>query len=89
MRNPNPEKERSERKLSIKSFLETYNEGLPEQFAPASISLLKKFQEAHPKLFQEDGFWTLDKHRIHFMNWARRYMRSARLLELKSASPLK
>ncbi len=89
LRNPDPEKERSERKLSIKDFLDTYNEGLPEQFTPASIFLLKKFREESPKLFQDGDFWTLDKHRMQFMDWVRRYMRSLQILELKSAASLK
>ncbi len=76
LRNPDPEKERSERKLTLNAFLETYNEGLPEQFPLASISLLKKFQLASPKLFQDSDAWTLDKHRKQFMDWLRVYIRS-------------
>jgi len=83
MRNPNPEKERSERKLSLDGFLVIYNEGLPEQFTPATVSLLQKFQEASPKLFQDGDVWTLDKHRRQFMDWVRQYMRALRLAEQK------
>lgn len=79
MRNPDPEKERSERELSLGDFLKTYNEGLPEQFHPASVSLLKKFREASPKLFPDGDVWTLDKHRRQFMDWVRQHLRSLRL----------
>jgi hypothetical protein len=76
MRNPEPEKERSERPLSLNDFLKSYNDGLPEQFTPASVILLKKFQEASPNLFKNGDVWTLDKHRKQFMDWVRQYMRS-------------
>lgn len=80
LRNPDPEKERSERKLSLNAFLATYNEGLPEQFTPASVELLKKFQKESPKLFQDGSSWTLDKHRKQFMDWARAHARSLQLI---------
>ncbi len=83
MRDPEPEKERSERKLSCDDFLETYNDGLPEQFPLATIELLKKFQEIHPKLFANGDVWTLDKHRRQFMDWLRQHVRSLELLKLK------
>lgn len=83
MRNLEPEKEQSERKLSLIDFLKTYNEDLPEQFPRASISLLKKFQEDSPKLFQDGDVWTLDKHRKQCMDWIRQYTRSLRLMEQK------
>jgi len=86
MRNPEPEKERSERKLSLNDFLATYNEGLPEEFPLASIPLLKKFQEARPKLFRDGDVWTLDKHRRQFMDWVRQYVRSLEVLKLKQHS---
>ena len=87
LRNPDPEKERSERELSLDDFLETYNEGLPEQLTAASVPLLKKFQEASPKLFQNGDIWTLDRHRKQFMDWVRQHMRSLRLTN-QDSTPL-
>lgn len=79
MRNPDPEKERSERKLSLNAFLKTYNENLPERFPRASTLLLKKFQADSPKLFLHGDVWTLDKHRKQFMDWTGQYFRSLQL----------
>lgn len=79
LRNLEPERERSERKLSLTDFLKTYNEDLPEQFTQATIPLLRKFQEDSPSLFKDGDVWSLDKHRKQFMEWVRHYMRSLRL----------
>lgn len=83
LRDPEPEKERSERKLSLAAFLEIYNENLPEQFPPATVVLLQKFRAASPKLFQDGDVWTLDRHRRQFMDWAHQYMRSLRFTNVK------
>jgi hypothetical protein len=83
LRDLEPEKERSERKLSLTTFLKIYNDGLPEQLPHASVSLLKKFKEESPKLFQDGDLWTLDKHRRQFMDWVSRYMRALQLSKPK------
>lgn len=73
MRDFDANKERSERKLSINSFLKEYNENLPGEFPLASRPVLRKFSKAHPGLFKNGDVWTLDQHRRKFMDWVRHY----------------
>jgi hypothetical protein len=69
MRDFDPIKERSEKKLDDAAFLKSYNEDLPEQFPKASRVYLKEFKNSHPSLFKDDGAWSLDQHRKKFMDW--------------------
>jgi len=69
MKAPDPDKERSERQLSLNDFLKSYNENLPSSFPRASLSFLKEFRKTHPGLFKEDGTWSLGQHRKKFMDW--------------------
>jgi len=69
MRAPDINKERSERKLSLADFLESYNDGLPSGFARATLATLKEFQKTHPGMFTDDNTWSLGQHRKKFMDW--------------------
>jgi len=69
MKTPDLHKEKSEKKLSLNDFLESYNENLPSQFPRASVLFLKEFGKTHPGLFKEDESWSLDQHRKKFMDW--------------------
>ncbi len=70
------DRERSERKLTLPVFLETYNEGLPEGFPRASIAFLEKFKAVFPALFKKDGSWSLDQHRKKVMDWLPAHVKS-------------
>jgi hypothetical protein len=69
MLTPDPDRERSEKKLSIGDFLIFYNENLPANFPRASISFLKEFKKTFPNLFKDEDSWSLDNHRKKFMDW--------------------
>jgi hypothetical protein len=76
MKSPDPDKERSERKLSINEFLKFYNEGLPSSFPTASILFLKEFRKTYSGLFDGENSWSLDKHRKRFMDWRPQHTRT-------------
>lgn len=69
MRTLDVDKERSEKRLSLADFLESYNDTLPVNFPRASSELLKIFKKSYPSLFKTDGMWTLDQHRKKVMDW--------------------
>lgn len=69
MKIPDPDRERSERELSLADFLKSYNENLPSGFPRASTAFLKEFMKTYPSLFKRSEAWTLDKHRKKFMDW--------------------
>lgn len=69
MKTPDLDRERSERVLTLNSFLDQYNENLPATFPQASLSALRTFKKTHPVLFKEDSAWSLDQHRKKFMDW--------------------
>lgn len=50
-------------------FLNSYNESIPSGFTPASVGILKKFQDVHPVLFKRNGLWSIARHRKKFMDW--------------------
>ena len=69
MRLPDLDRERSEKLLSLPTFLKSYNEGLPSQFPRASLQLLREFKKTHGPLFKRNDSWSLDQHRKIVMNW--------------------
>ena len=69
MRQPDLDRERSEKTLSLSVFLTTYNECLPLGFPRASLPLLKEFRKTHQSLFRRSSAWSLDQHRKVVMNW--------------------
>ena len=69
MKTHDPDKERSEEKLSLADFLKSYNENLPSKFPNASLPFLKEFQKTYPRLFKDDNLWSLIEHRKKFMDW--------------------
>ena len=85
MKNPDPEREQSERKRSLNDFLKSYNENLPQEFPLASLPLLREFRKTYPTLFKDTDEWTLDQHRKKFMDWLRQHVRS--LQTVKSLVP--
>ena len=56
-------------KTNPESFLESYNQSIPERFPHASVASLKQFQTTHPALFKDTDEWSLDKHRKRLMDW--------------------
>ena len=68
MKDPDPDRERSEQELTLVDFKDEYNKSLPETFPPASVPFLKAFKKTYPNLFKGD-VWVLDKHRKKFMDW--------------------
>lgn len=51
------------------AFMRAYNENMPIGFPHVTLSLLKKFQDAHPTLFKHGDAWSLDRHRKKLMDW--------------------
>jgi hypothetical protein len=76
MKGPDPDRERSERKLSLKEFTVCYNEGLPEGYPPVTASLLKTFQTTNAHFFKHTDTWSLDQHRKKVMDWLPSHIRN-------------
>lgn len=76
MKAPDPNKERSERKLTPIDFLKFYNENLPKEFPRASLPLLMEFKETYPGLFKGENTWSLDQHRKKLMDWLPQHVKS-------------
>lgn len=70
------DRERSEKKLTLKEFLASYNQDLPPGYPRASAAYLADFIGTHPELFKEKNVWSLDKHRKRVMDWLPGYVRS-------------
>lgn len=75
MKPPDANRVRSERRLPLAEFLDTYNENLPEAFPRATRELLKEYQRRYPGQFKE-GAWSLDQHRKKFMDWLPMHLKS-------------
>lgn len=75
MKGPDPDRERSEKVLTMKEFLAYYNDGLPEEYPHATTPMLKAFTVACPHLFKRDGEWSLDQHRKRVMDWLPAHVR--------------
>jgi hypothetical protein len=69
MKGPDLDRERCEKKLTLKEFTLTYNEGLPEGFPAATDSLLEEFSASNTQLFKNTDQWSLDQHRKRVMDW--------------------
>jgi hypothetical protein len=77
MKGPDPDRERSEKKLSMKEFGVFYNQGLPTGYPPVTNSLLKTFSTTNPQFFKHDtDEWSLDQHRKKVMDWLPSYLRN-------------
>ena len=76
MKGPDLDRERSEKKVTIATFLESYNENLPTAFPRASLPLLREYRGKYPGQFKEDGLWSLDQHRKRVMDWLPMYLKS-------------
>ena len=76
MKGPDLDRERSEKKLTQKEFLDCYNQGLPEGYPVATTALLKTFSTANAQLFKNAGMWSLDQHRKKVMDWLPTYLRT-------------
>jgi hypothetical protein len=75
MRSPDLDRERSEKKITIKDFLKSYNENLPDVFPSATLPLLNEFRGAYPELFKNGNEWSLDTHRKKVMDWLPRHLK--------------
>ncbi len=76
MRGPDLDKERSEEKHALASFLKIYNTGLPSGFPRASVSFLEEYKKRYPEQFKDRGYWSLDLHRKKFMDWLPGHLKS-------------
>lgn len=77
MKTPDLEKERSEQRLSLSEFMESYNGNLPSSFPRASLPALRAFKKAFPALFKDkDDTWSLEQHRKKFMDWLPQFEKS-------------
>ena len=77
MKGPDLDRQRSEKVLSRKEFITSYNEGLPDGYAAANTGVLKAFSAAHPHLFKHGDAWSLDQHRKRVMDWLPTHLRKA------------
>lgn len=71
MKKPDLDRERSEERHSLASFLVLYNEGLPEAFPSATKALLEEYRSTHGEAFKTSELWSLDIHRKRVMDWLR------------------
>jgi len=76
MKGPDLDRIRSEKSLSRKEFLASYNEDLPKEFPHASDPILKEFSKRYPELFKNGDLWSLDVHRKRLMDWLPAYVRA-------------
>lgn len=76
MRGVDLDRERSEKKLTLKEFGICYNQGLPEGYPPVTTALLKTFSTVNAHSFKEEGVWSLDQHRKKVMDWLPAYLHS-------------
>ena len=63
------DRERCEKVLTMKEFMVSYNEGLPEHYPVATQSVLRIFTKVHPHFFKREDEWSLDQHRKRVMDW--------------------
>ena len=63
------ELELSQMQVPLLMFLESYNQNIPAGFPRASVSILKKFQGAHPTLFKHGDEWSVAQHRKKLIDW--------------------
>ncbi|MDP4007379.1 MAG: hypothetical protein Q8P55_02175 [bacterium] len=62
--------EKNQLGISLQSFMESYNESVPNSFPFASVKTLKQFREVYPSLFKKEDEWCVDRHRKRFMDWS-------------------
>jgi hypothetical protein len=75
MRGPDVDRERSERKHTLREFLTLYNAGLPTEFPRATTALLLEYKSRHKDQFTDEE-WSLDMHRKKVMDWLPSYQKS-------------
>ncbi len=74
---PDLEKERSEKKYTLADFSALYNENLPKSFPQATPTNLKVFKKTYPDLFKDgDCTWSLDRHRKKLMDWLPQHIKN-------------
>ena len=78
MKGPDLDRERSEEKHTLVSFLKIYNKGIPSAFPRASLPLLEQYRALFPSQFKSDELWSLDLHRKKFMDWLPMHLKSLR-----------
>ncbi|MBX4206403.1 hypothetical protein KW784_01290 [Candidatus Parcubacteria bacterium] len=59
----------SELPMSESEFIESFNRNMPEGYPRVSLTILKRFKEAHGSLFKGKGAWSLDQHRKRMIEW--------------------
>ncbi|MCX6713517.1 MAG: hypothetical protein NTV48_00200 [Candidatus Vogelbacteria bacterium] len=55
--------------MTIETFIQYYNKNIPASFPRATTKALEQFQVSHANLFDDNKFWTIDKHRRRLMDW--------------------
>lgn len=63
------ELELNQSQVTLAMFRDDYNQNIPAGFRPVSVTVLKKFQEAHPKMFKQKDMWSVARHRKRLMDW--------------------
>jgi hypothetical protein len=76
MKGPDLDRERSEKKISLKEFSASYNDGLPEGYPTVNASILKVFSTKNAHFFKNKDEWSLDQHRKKVMDWLPTYLRT-------------
>jgi len=63
------ELELNQNQVTLAIFMNDYNQNIPNGFRPVSVRVLRRFQEAHPKLFKTEDSWSVARHRKRLMDW--------------------
>jgi hypothetical protein len=58
---------------TLDGFIEYYNKNIPASFPRATKEALTEFKTTHTALFDDNGLWTIDKHRRRLMDWLPSY----------------
>jgi hypothetical protein len=67
------EQEKNFIETSLNTFIQYYNQNIPESFPQATVAALEQFQATHAVLFDDKKTWTIDKHRRRVMDWLPSY----------------
>ena len=69
MKDSREELKKSQEKVPLLAFLQSYNDNMPKSFPRASAALLERFKEEHLALFKQGDLWSLDIHRKKLIDW--------------------
>ncbi len=55
--------------LSLKDFVQSFNENMPSGYALVSEEQLLQFKSDHASLFKNGDMWSIDQHRKRIVDW--------------------